>query len=124
MRTQRNINFFGTLCVGLILGTLCASELVAQDYRAKMQGVVTDSSKAALPGATVTLSNDNTGVETIRTANESGHYIFDFVDPGTYTVSIEMPGFSKFVPEERSGAGPRRRDGGRRADCRRRERND
>jgi hypothetical protein len=85
------------MCVGLVLGTLCASELAAQDYRAKMQGVVTDSSKAALPGATVTLSNDNTGVQTIRTSNESGHYIFDFVDPGTYTVSIEMPGFSKFV---------------------------
>jgi hypothetical protein len=97
MRTESSINLFGTLCVALVLGTLCASELVAQDYRAKVQGVVTDSSKAALPGATVMLSNDNTGVETVRTSNESGHYIFDFVDPGTYTVGIEMPGFSKFV---------------------------
>ena len=97
MRTQRQIKFFGTFCVGLILGTLCASELVAQDYRAKVQGVVTDSTRAAVPGATVTLSNDNTGVETVRTSNESGHYIFDFVEPGTYTVTVEHPGFSKFT---------------------------
>jgi hypothetical protein len=58
---------------------------------------VTDSSKAVVPGATVTLSNNHTGIETTKTSSESGHYIFDFVDPGTYTVSVEMPGFSKFV---------------------------
>src|SRR5688572_14566065 len=95
MRTQRNIIFL--MCAALALGTLCAPMLVAQDYRAKVQGVVTDASNAVVPGATITLSNDNTGVEASKTSNESGHYIFDFVDPGTYTVSIEMPGFSKFV---------------------------
>src|SRR5439155_18277605 len=71
--------------------------LSAQDYRAKVQGVVTDSSQAIVPGATVTLHNDNTGVETAKTSSESGYYVFDFVDPGTYTVTVEMPGFSRFT---------------------------
>jgi hypothetical protein len=35
----------------------------------------------------------------MRLANESGRYLFDFVSPGTYTVTIEIPGFSTFVQE-------------------------
>ncbi|HZT33923.1 MAG TPA: TonB-dependent receptor [Bryobacteraceae bacterium] len=76
-----------------------AGVLPAQDYRAKVQGVVTDASQAAVVGAKVVLHNDNTGVETIQNTNETGHYALGFVDPGKYTVSVEATGFSKFVQE-------------------------
>jgi hypothetical protein len=69
----------------------------AQDYRATVQGLVTDSTQAAVPGATVTLRNDNTGVEFIKQTNETGWYTFGFVEPGSYTVRAEQAGFGKFV---------------------------
>ena len=67
----------------------------AQDYRARVQGVVTDESQAALPGVTVTLLNEATGVSVFKVTDAQGHYLFDFVEPGTYTVSAELTGFKK-----------------------------
>ncbi len=69
----------------------------AQDYRGRVQGVVTDSSEAAIAGATVTLANVNTGVRAVRQTNETGNYRFDYVDSGMYTVSVEVAGFGTFV---------------------------
>ena len=68
----------------------------AQDYRAKVQGIVTDTNKAALAGAKVTLKNIGTGIEVRRQTNADGNYIFDFVESGIYSVTIEAQGFKKF----------------------------
>jgi hypothetical protein len=70
---------------------------MAQDYRAKVQGIVTDPSQAAVAGATVTLRNVNTGIDETRQTDSAGHYLFDFVQPGTYSVTIQVAGFQKFV---------------------------
>jgi Carboxypeptidase regulatory-like domain len=80
----------------LILTLLAmASLVVAQDYRGKVQGVVTDVNGAAIPGATVVLHNDETGVEVTRETNGEGRYIFDFVEPGIYSILVEQAGFKK-----------------------------
>jgi len=71
----------------------------AQEFRGKIQGLVTDSTEAAIAGATVTLANVNTGVKTIRQTNEIGRYIFDYVNPGAYAITVESAGFSKFTQE-------------------------
>ncbi len=83
----------------LVLAVVCAVSSFAQEFRGRIQGTITDTSQAAIVGATVTLLNVNTGVSTTRQSNETGHYIFDLVDPGTYTISVEFAGFSKFVQE-------------------------
>ena len=75
----------------VLLASLCS----AQDYRARVQGVVSDATQASVAGAKVTLRNVNTGVEATRETGATGHYIFDFVEPGTYMISAEMPGFTK-----------------------------
>jgi hypothetical protein len=67
----------------------------AQDYRARVQGTVVDTSQGVLPGATVTLINEATGVSVTRPSSAAGHYIFDFVEPGVYTVRAELDGFKK-----------------------------
>lgn len=67
----------------------------AQDYRARVQGSVTDASQGALPGATVTLRNDATGVAATHVTNNDGRYIFDFVETGTYTLVAELQGFKQ-----------------------------
>ncbi|MCC6591389.1 MAG: TonB-dependent receptor [Bryobacterales bacterium] len=77
---------------------LCSTSLVfAQDTRARVQGLVSDSSGAVISGAIVTLRNDNTGVQDVQPSRESGQYLFDLVLPGTYTVTVELQGFKQFV---------------------------
>jgi len=82
----------------LLLFCFCLTTF-AQSYRGRVQGVVTDPSKAVISGATVTLLNVATGVQVVRQSSGTGLFLFDFVDPGTYTVSVESTGFSKFVQE-------------------------
>ena len=82
----------------VVLAALAAVSL-AQDYRAKVQGIVTDPSQAAIASATVTLRNVNTAVETVRQTDSTGHYLFDFVQPGTYSVTVQASGFQKFTQE-------------------------
>jgi hypothetical protein len=76
-----------------------ASPSLGQDYRARLQGTVTDASQAAVAGATVTIRNVATGVTTVQQSNETGHYLFDLVEPGTYTVTVAAPGFSTFLAQ-------------------------
>lgn len=78
---------------------LSTSALLAQDYRGRIEGVVTDPTNAAIARATVTIRNANTLTSTSRVTEESGRYLFDFVEPGTYTLTADAPGFGKFVQE-------------------------
>jgi hypothetical protein len=82
------------LCVTLVIPTA-----QGQEFRGKIQGLVTDPSGAVIPGATVTLLNIKTGIQAVKVSNETGLYRFDNVDPGSYTITIEMTGFSKYVQE-------------------------
>ncbi len=69
----------------------------AQDARARVQGAVTDSTQAMVAGAQVTLRNTQTGIVVVQPTGQAGQYLFDFVLPGTYSVTVEMTGFRKFV---------------------------
>ncbi|HVF26998.1 MAG TPA: carboxypeptidase-like regulatory domain-containing protein, partial [Pyrinomonadaceae bacterium] len=66
---------------------------IAQTSRGTVSGVVTDPNDAVVPGATVTLTSDETGLERTTTANDEGFYRFDAVDLGTYSVTITASGF-------------------------------
>lgn len=68
-----------------------------QGTTSRVTGTVSDSSGAAVAGATVTLTNDGTGISLTTQTNDSGNYVFDLIQPGNYTVSIEKQGFKKFV---------------------------
>jgi hypothetical protein len=78
---------------------VAASILNAQDYRGRVQGVVMDNSEAVIPGASVSLVNTQTGVAAKQKSNEVGHYIFDYVEPGSYQVEVSAPGFADFVQQ-------------------------
>ncbi len=79
--------------------TFLAGIVSAQDYRGKVQGTVTDPTQAAVTGAKVTLKNVNTGVEAVKDTDSAGHYLFDFVIPGTYSITIAETGFQKYVQD-------------------------
>ncbi|MGH9201683.1 MAG: carboxypeptidase-like regulatory domain-containing protein, partial [Vicinamibacterales bacterium] len=61
-----------------------------------------------MPGVSVTLANEATGVAVTRVTDQEGHYIFDFVDPGGYTITAELQGFRRF--EQRNIRVPQRGD--------------
>ncbi len=84
-------------CIALSL--LFVGVASGQEYRARVQGQVKDPSQAAIVGAKVTLKNVNTGIEAAKETDSTGRYLFDFVQPGTYTISVEAAGFQRFVQE-------------------------
>jgi hypothetical protein len=69
---------------------------LAQDPRGTLRGQVTDNTNAAVPQVEVHVTNNATGVAVSARTNESGNYNVPFLIPGTYTVTIEHPGFKKF----------------------------
>jgi hypothetical protein len=82
----------------LVCSILClclASPLLAQrSDRAIISGVVTDPQGGAVPGATVTIRNVATGVDTVLITNEAGAYTTPPLVLGTYRVKVELQGFS------------------------------
>lgn len=83
----------------LMLLFLSAAATLAQNYRGRIEGLVTDKSGAIVAGATVTLTDVGTGMKTVRQSSGTGMYLFDLLDPGTYTVKVELPGFRAFIQE-------------------------
>jgi len=88
------VTVFRIALVGQLL-LLAPGAIAAQNYRGRVQGSVLDSTQGALPGTTVTMVNDATGVAVTFVAGSDGHYIFDFVEPGLYTITGELQGFKK-----------------------------
>src|SRR5689334_21323277 len=73
----------------------CASTAIAQEFRATVKGQVADSSSAALPGATVTVQNQDTNEVATATTNSDGAYTIPFLRPGLYNLTVELSGFTK-----------------------------
>jgi Carboxypeptidase regulatory-like domain len=65
----------------------------AQTTNATLGGTVSDSSKALIPGVTVTATNTQTGIVSSNVTNETGAYNFPSLQTGTYKVTAELPGF-------------------------------
>jgi len=69
--------------------------LFAQSYLGGVRGLVQDPGKATIATAKVTLTNQGTNVARSELSNASGEFSFSQVDPGTYTLTAESPGFKK-----------------------------
>jgi hypothetical protein len=89
-RAARIFSIFG------LAFTLFASYAHAQ-YRASIQGVVTDQSGAVVPGATLTLTNTATGETQVRTSSEVGVYNFNALPPGQFKLVVERSGYQTKV---------------------------
>lgn len=76
---------------------LCASLAAAQGTTSRLVGTVRDTSGGIIPGATVTLTNEGTGVSFFTVSTSAGTYVFEAVQVGLYTVTVELTGFKKFV---------------------------
>src|SRR5258708_23714401 len=79
----------------LLISAFCAFAAIDQPSRVTVTGTVTDHTGAVISGATVTLTNPQTGVERSTTTNGEGIYRLDAVDPGSYSVKISAAGFGE-----------------------------
>jgi outer membrane receptor protein involved in Fe transport len=68
--------------------------IATAQFSSGIEGTITDSSGAVVPGAYVVLSNQNTGVSSTTQANAAGVFHFPSLGPGIYTVEVTAPGFS------------------------------
>ena len=78
---------------------LTAPFALCQDFRATLQGTVTDPSRASIAGARVTLVNVDTAVQRTKLTDTSGHYLFQFLPIGNYSLTLEAAGFKKVLRE-------------------------
>src|SRR5437588_1487858 len=71
---------------------LAALPSFAQTF-GQITGIVTDTTGGVLVGATVTVTNTQTGATAAQQANNAGLYVFPNLLPGVYNVKVEMDGF-------------------------------
>src|SRR2546425_7819205 len=82
-------------CAVLILVFLTATLALTQVTTGSLQGVVTDPNKASVPGATVKITNVDTGAMREANTNDEGFYRVTNLQPGEhYRVEISKAGFA------------------------------
>src|SRR5215203_1950536 len=91
-RRKLSARLHAALCA-LFLLTLTAT--AHAQFRAAVQGTVTDQSGAVIPEATLTLKNNETGRVQTASSGDEGFYRLSELPPGTYTLTIEKAGFKK-----------------------------
>jgi len=82
------------LCCAVLFAFMVSLAVSAQTITGSITGVVTDSTGAVVPGATVAATNVDTGVTVTGPSNSSGIYNIRFLQIGKYTLVTKAPGFT------------------------------
>jgi hypothetical protein len=98
MKTRSRVRIFFVTLVWLGM-SLSGGSALAQ-YRASLQGTVTDPQGGVVPGATVILTDTETNRTLETITNESGVYVFTALAARTYSLSVELQGFKKQVLDD------------------------
>src|SRR5687768_4702975 len=76
---------------------LSPTSATAQALYGSLTGTIADSSGAAIPGATVAIKNEETGLELTAVTDDTGTYTIRNITGGTYTLKASLQGFKEFV---------------------------
>jgi len=76
---------------------LSISAVRAQEARGSIAGKVTDPQGAVIAGATVTVTNTETNAVARARSNDTGYFEAALLNPGSYSVAVEAPGFKRAV---------------------------
>lgn len=81
----------------LLFFSLAVAAASAQEFRGRINGVVTDTSQAVLPGVTVTAASPALIQTQVTTTGADGTYRFPALPAGVYTLTFELTGFQKLT---------------------------
>jgi hypothetical protein len=84
---------------GLVYAALCVALALpgwGQSYQGGLRGSVKDPGGAVVAVAKATITDEATNVARSTLTNDTGEYVFQSVNPATYTITIESPGFKRF----------------------------
>lgn len=96
MKFSRPWNLRAALTAGALLLILASARSShSQTFRGSVLGSVTDTTGAAIVGATVTVHNVDTGVDRITDTTGDGGYLLPELPVGTYDITVELKGFQK-----------------------------
>src|SRR5262249_29990854 len=85
------IALLAALLLGIFWGDVCAQVLYGS-----LVGTVMDQSGSAVPGAMVKVTQAETNQSRETITSETGAYTFSNVAPGSYEVTVTLPGFQTF----------------------------
>jgi hypothetical protein len=95
-RTGFGAGWVVRLSLAVMVMLIAASPLHAQ-YRASLQGTVTDDTGAVIQGATLTLTDLGTNEKQVRTSDGAGVFSFNALPADTFSLVVERTGFQKKV---------------------------
>jgi Carboxypeptidase regulatory-like domain/Putative zinc-finger len=96
---KRNVAVAGTMG-GILGGVGPAPRDSVEGAKAALSGAITDPAGASIPNASVAVTNSMSQVVRRTTTDAAGRYTVDRLDPGTYTLEADAPGFT---PQQISG---------------------
>jgi hypothetical protein len=82
------------ICFAVLLFSLPAA---AQTDRGTITGTVSDTTDAVIPGASIVATNTQTTARYETISTETGNYTLTQMPSGTYELTVELPGFRKYV---------------------------
>src|SRR5579864_6154561 len=83
--------------VSIFTCILLTAAIAHAQYRTSIQGVVTDTSGAVIPGANLTLTNPATGEQQVRVSNDAGVYNFNALPAAPFRLEVSKDGFQTKV---------------------------
>jgi hypothetical protein len=93
---RSNRRLYLRMALAAIVLLLTSLSALAQTTSAALSGVVTDATGARIPGASVSLVNQNTKDKRTNKANTAGEFNFSGLTPGEYTLTVSYKGFENF----------------------------
>ena len=80
--------------LAFLLSSVCCFAIAnGQGTASRVTGTVVDEKGSVVPGAVVTLTNEATQISLTTNTGSGGTYVFDSVQAGKYTISVEKQGF-------------------------------
>jgi hypothetical protein len=105
---RRSFTFALSVCL-IALWFFAVNRASAQVNTADILGTITDAGGAVIPGVKVTVQNTATNDTKTTTSNATGDFVFNLMQPGQYTVTVEAPAFKKGTVSLAVSAGDRAR---------------
>src|SRR5580704_11449722 len=91
---------FRLYTLSAVLVALFSAGAWSQTQLATVSGTVTDPSGAVVPGVSVTIVGQGTGLKRSAPSDTAGEYRFGGLPTGTYSLRIEKPGFQSQIRED------------------------